>query len=271
MGALYQGGQTIGYAGTGSDDEDGNVPASGFTWRVDFHHDEHFHPFVPSTGGAMSGSFTIPTTGETSDNVWYRIHLTVTDSGGLTHSSFRDILPRKSTVTLQTIPAGLQLRLDGQPVTTPHSFVGVVGVTRILEAVSPQSSGGTTYVFVSWSDGGTASHSISTPASNTTYTAAYSASPTDTTPPTISLTNPTQGATVARKSTVSLSANASDNVGVSRVEFYVNGGLQCTDVSTPYSCSWKVPNQPRKTYQIEARAYDQAGNSASAAIQVTSR
>ena len=34
-------------------------------------------------------------------------------------------------------------------------------------------SGGTTYEFVSWSDGGAATHNISTPASNTTYTATY--------------------------------------------------------------------------------------------------
>ena len=270
-GSLYQGSQTISYAGNGSDGEDGDLPASGFTWRVDFHHDEHFHPFVPATTGATSGSFAIPTTGETSDNVWYRIHLTVRDSGGLTHSSFRDVLPRKSTVTLQTSPAGLQLRLDGQPVTAPHSFVGVVGITRSLEAVSPQSSGGTTYVFGSWSDGGAASHSIATPAANTTYTAFYSAAPTDTTAPTVSLTNPTQGATVARKATVNLTANASDNIGVARVEFYINGGLQCTDTSAPYSCGWNVPNQPRRTYQIQATAYDQAGNSASTVIQVTSR
>ncbi|MDQ3668304.1 MAG: PQQ-dependent sugar dehydrogenase [Acidobacteriota bacterium] len=270
-GTLYQGGQTINYAGAGNDAEDGALPASGFTWKVDFHHDTHFHPFLPATSGATSGSFTIPTTGETSDNVWYRIHLTVTDSGELTHSTFRDVLPRKSTVTLQTSPSGLQLKLDGQPVAAPHAFVGVVGITRTIEAVSPQTIGATTYVFGSWSDGGAASHSISTPATNTTYTAVFSATAADTTPPTVSITNPAQGATVARKSTVTLTATAMDNVGVVRVEFYVNGSLRCTDLSAPYSCSWKVPNQPRKTHQIEAKAYDQAGNSASAVVQVTSR
>ncbi len=271
-GTLYQGGQTIDYAGTGSDPEDGTLPASGFTWRVDFHHDTHIHPFSPATSGSMSGSVTIPTNGETSDNVWYRIHLTVTDSAGLTHSSFRDILPRKSTVTLRTSPSGLQLKLDGQPVTAPHSFVGVVGMSRTLEAVSPQMIGSTTYVFGSWSDGQGAIHSISTPATDTTYTATYNASTADTTPPIVSITNPAQGATVIRKSTVVLSASASDNVGVVRVEFYVNGSLQCTDTSAAYTCSWKVPNQPNRSHQIEARAYDQAGNSASSAlIQVTSR
>ncbi len=270
-GVLYQGGQIINYAGTGTDAEDGVLPASGFTWKVDFHHDDHFHPFLPDTSGAKSGSFIIPTTGETSANVWYRIHLTVRDSGGLAHSSFRDILPRTSTLTLQTNPSGLQLKLDGQPVTSPYSFVGVVGITRTLEAVSPQTLGGTTYVFSSWSDGGAASHSISTPATNTTYTALYNSGAGDTTPPIVTITNPAPGSTVARKSNVTISATATDNVGVARVEFYVNGSLLCTDASASYSCNWKVPNQPNRTYQIEVRAYDQAGNLGSAVLQVTSR
>jgi hypothetical protein len=29
-----------------SDPEDGNLSAVAFTWRVDFHHDDHIHPFL---------------------------------------------------------------------------------------------------------------------------------------------------------------------------------------------------------------------------------
>ena len=90
--------------------------------------------------------------------MWYRIYLTVRDSRGLTNTTLRDILPRKVVLTLATNPAGLQLKLDGQPVATPLSFDAVVGIVRTIEAVTPQSSGGTTYTFVSWSDGGAASH-----------------------------------------------------------------------------------------------------------------
>ena len=172
-GALYSAGNVITYTGTATDPEDGTLPASAFIWKVDFHHDTHLHPFIPPTTGSRTGSFTIPRTGETSANVWYRIHLTVRDSGGLTHSIARDILPRKVRVTLATSPAGLQLKLDGQPVATPMSFDGVVGIIRNLEAVTPQASGGATYGFASWSDGGAARHDISTPAANTTYLATY--------------------------------------------------------------------------------------------------
>jgi hypothetical protein len=162
----------IAYAGSGADSEDGTLPAAAFTWRVDFHHDTHTHPFIAPTSGATSGSFTIPTTGETSANVWYRIYLTVRDSGGLTHTTERDIVPRTARLTLATNPAGLEVRLDGQPVATPYSFDSVVGVVRNIEAVA-QTANGTTYEFVSWSDGGAARHDVSTPAAAATYTATF--------------------------------------------------------------------------------------------------
>jgi glucose/arabinose dehydrogenase len=170
---LYSAGDTITYSGTGTDPEDGTLPPSAFTWQVDFHHDTHTHPFVPATSGATGGSFTIPRTGETAANVWYRIHLTVRDSGGLTSSTFVDVVPRRVTLTLATNPTGLQVTLDGQPVTGPFSVQGVVGVTRTLGVVSPQTVGGVTYEFVSWSDGGAATHSFNTPPVNTTYTATF--------------------------------------------------------------------------------------------------
>jgi glucose/arabinose dehydrogenase len=173
-GALYKAGDTINYAGAGTDPEDGTLPASAFTWRVDFHHDAHVHPFKAATTGAKSGSFTIPTVGETSANVFYRITLTVKDSKGLTHTTTRDVRPRKVTLTLASSPAGLQLKLDGQPFTAPKSVVSVVGMRRSVSAVTPQAAGDVFYQFASWSaDGGAATHYIYTPAANTTYTAKF--------------------------------------------------------------------------------------------------
>ena len=174
-GTLYSGGQVFNYSGTATDPENGTLPGSAFTWRVDFHHATHTHPFVPETSGASSGSFTIPTTGHTETNVWYRIYMTVRDAGGLTHTDMREIRPRIVRVTLATNPPGLQLMLDGQLVIAPYSFDGVVGIVRGLEAPTPQASGGTPYQFVSWSDAGPRVHSISTPASPATYTATYQA------------------------------------------------------------------------------------------------
>lgn len=171
-GAKYNAGNTISFSGTGTDAQDGDLPASVFRWTVVLHHNTHTHPFQ-EFNGVKSGSFTIPTTGETESDVWYRIHLTVTDSSGLSHTVTRDVTPNKSTITLAGNPAGLQVYLDSQPRTTPYSFVGVVGMSRTLQAPATQTMNGQTYQFQSWSDGGSATHSISTPATSTTYTATY--------------------------------------------------------------------------------------------------
>ena len=93
----------------------------------------------------------------------------------------------------------------------------------------------------------------------------------DTESPTVSITTPTNGATVARKSTVLIAATANDNVGVVRVEFLINGNVQCTDTTAPYNCSWKVPNPMNRTYQIQAQAFDLAGNSGTASVSVIAR
>lgn len=173
-GTKYRAGDTINYAGLGTDPEDGTLPASALTWQVDFHHADHWHPgIVPAYSGTTSGSFTVPTTGETSADVFFRIYLTAKDSAGATNQTFRDVYPYTSTLTLATNPSGLQVTLDGSPVTTPYSTVGVVGMTRALGVMSPQTLNGTTYQFSSWSDGGAATHNISTPSVNTTYTANF--------------------------------------------------------------------------------------------------
>ncbi|HEU5135419.1 MAG TPA: PQQ-dependent sugar dehydrogenase [Steroidobacteraceae bacterium] len=169
----YRGGQVIAFSGTGSDAEDGNLPPSAFTWRVDFHHDDHVHPFMANTSGITTGTFTIANRGETSANVFYRVYLTVRDSSGLTHTSTVDVRPLTSVVRIESNVANAQLTLDGAPITAPFQFTGVEGVIRTLGVVTPQTSGGTTYEFVSWSDGGQATHEITTPSDNTTFTALF--------------------------------------------------------------------------------------------------
>ncbi|UOQ74385.1 PQQ-dependent sugar dehydrogenase [Hymenobacter cellulosilyticus] len=172
-GATYVAGSTISFSGSATDAEDGTLPASAFVWQVDLHHDTHVHDGTPFSQGARTGTFVIPNSGELSDNVFYRLILTVTDAGGRTTTTFRDILPQKSTFTLATNPAGLSLTLDGTARTTPVSIVGVEGVLRTLAAPSTQTVGGVTYAFESWSNGGAQSQTIITPTNDETYTATY--------------------------------------------------------------------------------------------------
>ena len=101
------------------------------------------------------------------------------------------------------------------------------------------------------------------------YVCPLSGSPSDTTPPTTSLTAPAANTTVA--GTVSLTATASDNVGVSRVEFYVDSALKGTDTSSPYSYSWDTTNGGTHpcigahTHTLQTRAYDAANNTGTSA------
>jgi beta-glucanase (GH16 family) len=82
---------------------------------------------------------------------------------------------------------------------------------------------------------------------------------TDTTAPSVGLTAPRTGSTVKRSTTVALAASASDNVAVSKVDFYNGSTLLGTDTSAPYSASWKTGT--KRGYQtITAKAYDPAGN-----------
>ncbi|MDO8604474.1 MAG: Ig-like domain-containing protein [bacterium] len=96
--------------------------------------------------------------------------------------------------------------------------------------------------------------------------------PVDTIPPAVSVTNPANGSTVPRNNTVTITASASDDKGVTKVEFYVNSLLHCTDIASPYSCAWNVPGAKNRTYKIQAKAYDAAGNiKLSSIISVTAK
>jgi glucose/arabinose dehydrogenase len=172
-GATYAAGTTVSFSGTGTDPQDGTLPPSAFTWEVVFHHDTHTHPFFGPTSGVTSGSVMIPNQGEVATNVFYRFQLTVRDSSGLTHTVTRDVVPRVANVTLQTNPPGLQLLLDGTPVTAPATIPNVVGMIRSIGAPSPQTSNGTQLTFGSWSDGGAATHQIVVPTTSATFTATY--------------------------------------------------------------------------------------------------
>lgn len=92
--------------------------------------------------------------------------------------------------------------------------------------------------------------------------------PTDTTKPTVTITSPANGAVVA--GTVNINANATDNVGVTRVDFSVDGAIKHTSTAAPYTFAWDtVGLQPGSSHTLTATAHDAAGNSTSATITLT--
>jgi cellulose 1,4-beta-cellobiosidase len=94
--------------------------------------------------------------------------------------------------------------------------------------------------------------------------------PPQNTPPTVSLTSPTSGQQFANGATVTLAANASDNTGVGRVEFRIDGALVNSDTSAPYS--FATSTLAAGSHTAQATAFDNASpplSTATAAIAFT--
>ena len=82
--------------------------------------------------------------------------------------------------------------------------------------------------------------------------------PADTAPPQVAITTPSANATVKGNQPVVVSA--SDDVGVTSVELYVDGALAATDHQPPFSFSWDTTTAANGTHQLTARALDAAGH-----------
>jgi hypothetical protein len=94
----------------------------------------------------------------------------------------------------------------------------------------------------------------------------------DVTAPLTAITAPTYNSYVAVRTSVTIQAQASDNVAVKSVEFYVNGALKCTNAVAPYQCRWYVPRTRGVSYSLQTKAYDAAGNvKVSSVVRVTSK
>ena len=81
----------------------------------------------------------------------------------------------------------------------------------------------------------------------------------DTTPPAVSITSPAASSSVSGN--ITISANASDNAGVARVEFSLDGALKATDNSAPYEMAWNAEASTLGLHSISVKAFDSAGNS----------
>jgi hypothetical protein len=81
--------------------------------------------------------------------------------------------------------------------------------------------------------------------------------------PEVKLVSPLDGAVIRRGSTptTTLQADALDEVELDRVEFWVDGRRVGIATSAPYTFRWSTPTQSGE-YEVEARAYDVAGNRA---------
>jgi thermitase len=152
--------------------------------------------------------------------------------------------------------------------------VGVAGMTMSIDGVQVASSASGSCSY-SWNTNNAAngSHTLGVTArdaannSSTSTIVVYVENVVDMTPPSVAITNPT-GGTV--NSVVSVAVSATDNVGVAKVELYVDGRLTSTSTSAPFSNNWNAKRASRGNHSLQTRAYDGSGNGAwSQAVTVT--
>jgi len=84
--------------------------------------------------------------------------------------------------------------------------------------------------------------------------------------PTVTIGNPTDGSKVAQ--TVTVSASARDDVGVTKLQLYIDGRLVSTASGGSLSYKWNARKVSSGAHRIEAAASDQAGNLARKSITV---
>jgi len=128
---------------------------------------------------AGAASFTIPA-GTLAAGV---DTLTVTYTPDLTGSLY--YAPATGSASVTVGPTGIQVTVsapgaafsvDGTSYTTLQTFTWVPGSSHTLATTSPQTANGIQQTFVSWSDGGAATHTVSANAAVTSYTASFSTS-----------------------------------------------------------------------------------------------
>jgi glucose/arabinose dehydrogenase len=167
-------GEVVRLTGGATDPQDGPLPPSSLTWTVIKHHDTHTHPFLAPTSGT-----DIPITGPDPEDLaattttYLEIQLTATDSQGLSSTIAQELRPKLVDLAFGTAPSGLGLKVNGGPVSTPRAVTAWEAWRLPIDAPFQTDQAGRPMTFSSWSDGGADAHTITTPASATSYTARF--------------------------------------------------------------------------------------------------
>ena len=172
---LWYVGETIDLAGRATDTEDGALGGSALEWSLVMLHcpsNCHEHD-IGTVGTGKTGSFVAPDHEYPSS---LQLTLTATDSWGLSASKTIVLDPQTVRLWMRSDPSGLRLQVNGVGKATPFGRTVIVGSMNTITALTPQSLGGLSYLFSSWSDGGAATHTIVAPSSPQAYRATYAAS-----------------------------------------------------------------------------------------------
>jgi hypothetical protein len=80
----------------------------------------------------------------------------------------------------------------------------------------------------------------------------------DNSSPSISITSPSDGATIT--GTINVEVSATDNVGVVKSELYADGILVASSTTAPFTLKWNTRKVKTGQHVVKAKAYDAAGN-----------
>jgi hypothetical protein len=169
----YAVGDSIAFSGHATDVQDGALPPSALSWTLLIHHCTtagcHVHN-VQTWAGTDSGSLFAP------DHA-YPSHLELvlhaTNSHNVTGTTSVTLNPRTVALSFHTQPSGLKLAVGSESHTAPFAATVIVNSQSSISAPTTQTVGGRIFHFVSWSDGGAATHNVTATASPRTYTATY--------------------------------------------------------------------------------------------------
>src|SRR4029450_1522854 len=139
------------------------------------HHDTHIHPFLaPTTGNNIPITAPNPEDLGATTTTYLEIQLTATDSQGVSRTVTQELRPNLVDLDFETSLPGLELDVNGVPITTPRTLTSWQGWSLDLDAPDHQTdSMGRPLKFTSWSDAGARAHTIVTGSSPATYTASF--------------------------------------------------------------------------------------------------
>ena len=89
----------------------------------------------------------------------------------------------------------------------------------------------------------------------------------DTTPPQVTITILANNSTVS--AIVNIQVQATDNKGISKVDFYIDNVLKFTDTSSPYAYSWDTSSATNAAHTLKVIAFDTSNNTSSTQVNVT--
>jgi hypothetical protein len=199
-----------------------------------------------------ASSLSVTVSNQTTDTTRPTVSMTAPGWGATVNGDVTVVAAASDNVGV----VGVQFTLDGAPLgaedlTAPYQItwntLATANGVRTLRAVARDAAGNSRTSF-----------SRSVVVSNTIV---------DTSVPSVAITSPTGGSTIA--GTITLTASASDDRGVVGVQFKADGvNIGAEDTSAPYQVSWAAGSALNGLRTITATARDLAGKSSTATIQL---